>query len=121
MSHDSSLKSNVPIIILSSPEKDISGERVKTQILRCLNKLKECDFNMCGIVCYNHSSNVSAYKTILDDNGDASIDLFMISPRNFPFLIFKMKLTLSAVKLVGGFPTKFMRKSVSSNTFKSSS
>ena len=45
------LKSNVPFVIMSSPEKEISGEWVKTEILRCLMKLKESRFNVCGIIC----------------------------------------------------------------------
>ena len=35
------LKSNVTFVIMLSPEKKISGEWVKTEILRCLVKLKE--------------------------------------------------------------------------------
>ena len=71
------LKINVPFAIMSSPEKEISGECVKTEILRCLVKLKESGFILRGIVCDNHASSVAAYKKLLSDYGNAPTDLFM--------------------------------------------
>ena len=65
------LKSNVPFVIMLSPEKEISGEWV----LRCLMKLKESGFNVRGIVCDNHTSNVAAYKKLLSDYGNAFHDI----------------------------------------------
>ena len=82
------LKSNVPFVIMSSPEKEIPGEWVKTEILRCLMKLKESGFNVRGIVCDNHASNVAAYKKLLSDYGNAPTDLFMTFRNSQIYLFF---------------------------------
>lgn len=58
------LKSNVPFVVRSVPEKEISGDWLKEQIEKCIKELHDCSFNVRGIVCDNHSTNVSAYKKL---------------------------------------------------------
>lgn len=72
------VKSNVPYVISSIPETKIQGDWLKDKIEDCLNSLKEAGFNVRGIVCDNHASNVSAYKKLLNAHGSAQEDLFII-------------------------------------------
>jgi len=59
------LKSNVPYIVKTCPETEINGEWLKNELLDCLTTLQENGFNVRGIVCDNHASNVAAYKKLL--------------------------------------------------------
>ena len=81
------LKENVPYVIKFGPETKINGVWLKEQILDCLNT--SCGFNVRGIVSDNHSSNVSAYKMLLEDCSQDPDSLFMLyeSEKIYLFLI----------------------------------
>ena len=72
------MKESVPYVMKSIPEIKINGGWLKEQILDCLNTLKSCGFNVRGIVCDNHSSNVSAYKMLLEGCNQDPDSLFML-------------------------------------------
>jgi hypothetical protein len=72
------LKSNIPYVVKTVPEREIFGEWVKEEMLDCLKKLQESGFNVRGVVCDNHSTNVLAYKTLLKEFGQSPDDLFII-------------------------------------------
>ena len=59
------LKNNIPYVIKACPENEINGEWLKDQLIDSLEALQANDFNVRGIVCDNHASNVSAYKKLL--------------------------------------------------------
>ena len=82
------LRSNVPYVIKAVPEKKITGEWVKDELLECLNVLQENGFKVRGVVCDDHSTNVSAYKKILVAHGQATDDLFFTLNDKKIFLFF---------------------------------
>ena len=69
------LKSSIPYIIQTVPEKEIRGEWLKDKIVHCLTILQEKGFNVRGIVCDDHASNVSAYKKLLNAYANSVEDL----------------------------------------------
>ena len=71
------LKRNVPYVVKALPEKKIEGEWVKNELLDCLKILQENSFNVRGVVCDDHSTNVSAYKILLAEHGQTPDDLFI--------------------------------------------
>ena len=73
------LQSNVPFVIKALPEKQINGEWLREELLKCLSVLQENGFNVRGIVCDNHSNNVSAFKKILATHGQTSDDMYFTS------------------------------------------
>jgi hypothetical protein len=71
------LKSNVPYVVKTLPEKEIFGEWVKDELLKCLKDLQESGFNVRGVVSDDHPTNVLAYKTLLQEFGQSPDDLFI--------------------------------------------
>ena len=69
------LKSNTPFIIKCVPEREVNGDFVMNNLKECLQCLYELDFNVRGVVCDNHASNVSAYRELLSVYGNDSSDL----------------------------------------------
>ena len=63
------LKSNLPYVIRSVPEINIKGEWLKGEILSCIGDLQKIGFNVRGVVCDNHPSNVSAFGDISAEYG----------------------------------------------------
>ena len=53
-----------------------------------LSTLKSCGFNVRGIVCDNHSSNVSAYKMLLEGCNQDPDSLFMLYESQKIYLFF---------------------------------
>ena len=84
MLHDSRHES-VPYVIKSIPEIKINGGWLKEQIL---DTLKSCGFNVRGIVCDNHSSNVSTYKMLLEGCNQDPYSLFMLYESQKIYLFF---------------------------------
>ena len=82
------MKESVPYVIKSIPEIKINGGWLKEQILDCLNTLKSCGFNVRGIVCDNHSSNVSVYKRLLEGCNQDPDSLFMLYESQKIYLFF---------------------------------
>ena len=56
------LKSNVPYINRSVPETKIKGKWLKEEIVQVIDVFHEVGFNVRGVVCDNHPSNVSAFR-----------------------------------------------------------
>ena len=56
------LKSNTSFVIKSCPEKEISGEWLKDELVSLLQLLHENGLNVRAIVCDTHASNISAFK-----------------------------------------------------------
>ena len=69
------LKENIPFVIKSAPETEINSDWLKNQIINCIEVLQNEDFNIRGIVCDNHASNVSAYKKLLSMYASSETDL----------------------------------------------
>ena len=62
------LKTSVPYVIHSVLEIKISGELIKNNFFYCIETLQEIGFNVRGICCDNHPSNVSALCLLYDDD-----------------------------------------------------
>ena len=69
------LKNNTPFIIKCVPEREVNGDFVMNNLKECLQCLHELDFNVRGVVCDNHCSNVSAFRKLLSEYGNYSSDL----------------------------------------------
>ena len=70
------LKSNVPYVVKTLPEKEITGIWIKDALLSCIKSLHTSGFNVRGVVCDDHPTNVLAYKRLLMDHGQSPDDLF---------------------------------------------
>ena len=68
-------KNNVTFIIKTIPETKIEGELFQNEILYCLQVLQDLCFKVRGVVCNDHSSNVSAFKKLLATYGPSDDDL----------------------------------------------
>ena len=74
------LKRNVSYVLHMVPETAISGELLQTEILKCIKILQDIGFNVRGICCDNHSSNVAAYKGLskmLDSDYDNDLKIWI--------------------------------------------
>ena len=71
------LKSSVPYVVKTLPETQIVGDWVKEALLDCLKMLHESGFNVRGVVCDDHSTNVNAYTQLLQEYGESTDDLFI--------------------------------------------
>ena len=56
------LRKNVSYVLHMVPETRISGELLQNEIVKCIQILQDLEFNVRGVCCDNHSSNVAAYK-----------------------------------------------------------
>ena len=72
------LKQSIPYVIKVLPVTKINGDWLKCELLNCLHALHKNGFNVRGVVCDDHSSNVSAYKKLLSDCGQNEDDLFVM-------------------------------------------
>ena len=54
----------MPYVIRSVPETNIKGECLHGEILSCIDALQSIGFNVRGVVCDNHPTNVSAIGNI---------------------------------------------------------
>ena len=82
------LKSNVPYVVKACPEREITGEWLKDELLSCLNVLHENGFNVRGVVSDDHATNVCAYKQLLTENGQDADDLFLVLNERKIYLFF---------------------------------
>ena len=71
------VKSNMPFIIKTLPETKISGDWLMDELLNCIEMLHENEFNVRGVSCDNHASNVSAYKKLSLSCGNTENNLFI--------------------------------------------
>ena len=72
------LKESAPHIIKMAPETEINGDWIMNELLDCLKSLQENGFNVRGIVCDNHASNVAAYKKLLSTYSIDHNDLWIL-------------------------------------------
>ena len=82
------LKSNTPFIIKCVPEREVNGDFVMNNLKECLQCLHELDFNVRGVVCDNHASNVSAYRKLLSEYGNDSSDLHITFNNKWIYLFY---------------------------------
>ena len=67
------LKNSIPCVIISVPEKELSGQFIKDPLIECLKILYELKFIVRGFVCDDHANNVSAHTKLLYDYSDNSL------------------------------------------------
>ena len=82
------LKSNIPDIISTVPGKEIRGKWHKDKLLRCMQALQNISFNFRGVVCDDHSTNVSAYKKFLAEYSDSPVELYIRLNEKKIYLLF---------------------------------
>ena len=74
-----SLKKSIPYVVKCCPEVTINGSWFSGEIDKCIFPLKEAGFNVRAVITDNHSSNVSAFKFLLNKyEGDN--ELFIYHP-----------------------------------------
>ena len=76
------LKKSVPYVIKMSPETEISGEWVFQQIDDAIENLTKSGFNVRGVVADNHSTNVNAFKRLLEKYENVHENLSIQHPNN---------------------------------------
>ena len=69
------LKSNIPLVIKTCPEKEISGEWLKDELVSLLQLLHENGFNVRAIVCDTHARNIYAFKKLIQSYSAQPTDL----------------------------------------------
>ena len=62
------LNNTVPTVVRASPEVSINGEWLSDQLMQCINDLIQSGFSIRAIVTDNHSTNVSAFKILLNSH-----------------------------------------------------
>ena len=72
------LRDTVPIIARACPEVSIKGEWLASEFMKCITDLSNAGFKVRGIVTDNHSTNVSAFKILLNNNNGDKKDYFII-------------------------------------------
>ena len=82
------LQSNVPYVVKACPEREITGEWLKEELLSCIHVLHENGFNVRGVVSDDHATNVCAYKKLLTDNGQDADDLCLVLNERKIYLFF---------------------------------
>ena len=73
--YDNWIEKQLPYIINTVPETKIEREWIRNEILHCLQVLQDLGFKVRGVVCDDHSSNVSAFKKLLAIYGPSDNDL----------------------------------------------
>ena len=76
------LKKSVAYVIKACPETSIKGEWLAEEISKSIEILCSSGFNVRGVVCDNHSANVSAYKILLNQFQTDDSLLFINYPKN---------------------------------------
>ena len=64
-----SLKKSIPFVVKAIPETKIEGKWLSKEIDSVLSSVHECGFQVRAVVADNHSTNVSAYKCLMDCYG----------------------------------------------------
>ena len=65
-----SLKENIPHVIKAIPILKLNSDWLKSEILNLIQFLIKNSFNVRGVVCDNHGSNVSSFTRLLDTHGE---------------------------------------------------
>ena len=82
------LTQNIPYVFKALPETKIRGEWLMEELWNCFNILHGNRFRVRGVVCDNHSSNVSAYMKLLAHYGQNDKDLFINFKESNIYLFF---------------------------------
>ena len=69
------LARNIPYVLQSIPKQNLVGDWLRDAILKCITTLQDIGFRVKGVVCDNHSSNVSAYRKLLSEYCSNDSDL----------------------------------------------
>ena len=79
------LKENVPYVIKASPEVTITGSWIKDEVSKAISLLGKAGFRVRGVVSDNHSTNVNAYKNLIEKYGGADGDGLLIYTKIYLF------------------------------------
>ena len=66
------LKKSVPIVVKAVPETCVSGDLIVSNLIDVITKLSNIGFDVRGVVCDDHSSNVNAYSKLFNSYGEES-------------------------------------------------
>ena len=72
------LRDTVPIILRACPEVSIKGEWLASEFMKCITDLSNAGFKVRGIVTDSHSTNVRAFKILLNNNNGDKKHYFII-------------------------------------------
>lgn len=81
------LTKTIPYVLYSLPKKNLKGDWLRDAILKCIKTLQDIGYHVRGVVCDNHSSNVSAYRKLLTEFAENTSDL-SIMINNEPIYLF---------------------------------
>ena len=76
------LKDSLPYVVKSCPEVTINGDLVRREIWDTIGKLAESGFNVRAVVTDNHGSNVTAFKSLLNEYRSDLNELAIKHPLN---------------------------------------
>ena len=60
------IKKNVQVVVRTVPENKVNGDWISDELFECLKYLLSCRFKIRGIISDNHSSNVAAFRILLN-------------------------------------------------------
>ena len=63
------LKENISCVVKAIPIVKLNSDWLKSEILNLIEFLIKNSFNVRGVVCDNHASNVSSFTKLLDTHG----------------------------------------------------
>ena len=64
-----SLKKSIPVVVKAVPEMELNGKWIAEQIDELISALHKCGFNVRAVISDNHSTNVSAFGSLLKSYG----------------------------------------------------
>ena len=67
------LQKSVPIVAKTVPETCVSGDLIVANLMDVITKLAKVGFNVRGVVCDDHSSNVNAYSKLFKSYGKKTV------------------------------------------------
>ena len=68
------LKNSLSFVVKSCPEVTINGDLVRREIWDTIGKLAESGFNVRAVVTDNHGSNVTAFKSLLNERRSCHVE-----------------------------------------------
>ena len=63
------MRKNIPIVIKAVPETTISWQLLRKQIVECITSLNKLGFKVRAVLTDDHSSNVSAFNSLISSYG----------------------------------------------------
>ena len=102
----SGLKETVPCVVKVCPEVTVTGDWLSQEIISCIAQVINAGFNIRAIVADNHSSNVNAFRTLLENfEGDGKHFITLPDSPKRIFLFF------DTVHLLKNIRNSFLNKS----------